>query len=207
VADLRSILSLPSVYRLFSSLIGAHRSRIVSVEEHIRPKAGDRVLDCGCGPGILLEYLPDVDYVGIDIDENYIESARRRFGDRGTFRVGTVDQNTIHEESHYDLVLGWGLLHHLDDAQVGTFLRLARRCLKPTGRLVTADPCYTEDQSRFVRYLLDSDRGEYVRSLDAWLALVRPVFPAVQARIRNDLLRIPYTHVIMECPADDGGVA
>ena len=202
--DPRSILSFPSVYRLFGTLIGAHRCRIECVERYVRPKASDRFLDCGCGPGSSLEYLPAVDYVGIDIDEKYIASARSRYGDRATFRLGAVGRETIHEEDHYDVVLAWGLLHHLDDDQASEFLRLARRCLKATGRLVTADPCYTDGQSRVVRYLLDSDRGSHVRSLEAWLELVRPVFPAVEGHLRHDLLRIPYTHLIMECPAGSG---
>ena len=87
--DPRSILAFPFVYQLFQTLTGAHRSRIECVERYIRPKASDRVLDCGCGPGILLEYLPAVDYVGIDIDEKYIAAARTRYGDRATFRLGT----------------------------------------------------------------------------------------------------------------------
>lgn len=199
--DPRSILSFPAVYQLFQSLTGAHRSRIECVKRYIRPKASDRMLDCGCGPGILLEYLPAVDYVGIDIDEKYIAAARSRYGDRATFRAGAVGKETIHEEDHYDVVLAWGLLHHLDDDQASAFLGLARRCLKSTGRLVTADGCYTDDQSRVARYLLDSDRGSHVRSFEAWLELVRPVFPAVETHVRHDLLRIPYTTLIMECPA------
>ena len=162
--DARSILAFPSVYEFFQGLIGAHRSRAECMELYIRPKASDRILDCGCGPGILVDYLPAVDYVGIDIDEKYIAAARGRYGDRATFRLGSVGHETIHEEDHYDLVLAWGLLHHLDDDQASEFLHLARRCLKPTGRLVTADGCYTDDQSRTARYLLGSDRGSHVRS-------------------------------------------
>ncbi len=202
--DARSILSFPSVYRLLGTLIGAHRARSECVERYIRPKASDRVLDCGCGPGDLLDFLPSVDYVGIDIDEEYIAAARSRYGDRATFRLGSVGQETMHEEAHYDLVLAWGLLHHLDDNQASDFLRLTRRSLKPTGRLVTMDGCYSDDQSRAARYLLDSDRGSHVRSLEGWLELVRPIFPAVEAHLRHDLLRIPWTHVIMECPASSG---
>ena len=122
--DLRSILSSPSLYRLFGTLIGAHRSRVECVELYIRPKASDRVLDCGCGPGDLLDFLPSVDYVGIDIDEEYIAAARSRYGDRATFRLGSVGKETMHEQDHYDLVLAWGLLHHLDDEQASEFLRL-----------------------------------------------------------------------------------
>lgn len=200
--DPRSILAFPAMYRLFGHVVGAHQSRIRCVEQHIRPSPGDQVLDCGCGPGDFLDYLSDVEYVGIDIDEDYIRAARSRFGDRATFRLGPVDAETMREKEHYDLVLAWGLLHHLEDDQVLAFLHLARASLKPSGRLVTLDGCYTKDQSAAARWLLNMDRGGHVRSLDAWLDLVRPVFPAVQAHVREDLLRIPYTQVIMECPVD-----
>ena len=199
--DPRSILSFPALYRLFGTLIGAQRASVECVERYMRPNAEDRVLDCGCGPGDLLDSLPSVEYVGIDIDEEYIAAARHRHGDRATFRLGPVGEGTIHEEGHFDLVVAGGLLHHLDDDQASEFLRLARRCLKPTGRLVTIDGCFSDDQSRAARYLLSRDRGSHVRSLEAWLELVRPVFPAVETHLRHDLLRIPWTHLVMECPA------
>ena len=200
--DSRAILSLAAGYRLFGKLAGAHRLRVEHVERYIRPKAGDKVLDCGCGPGDFLAYLLDVDYVGVDISEDYIASARSRFGDRASFRVGPVCSETMSERGHYDLVLANGLLHHLGDDQVREFLRLARRCLKPSGRLVTLDGCYTDHQSRLARLMLDMDRGSHVRSLEVWLDLVTPVFPTVEPHVRHDLLRIPYTHLIMECPAE-----
>ena len=164
--DPRRILSLPAAYRLFSNLVGGHRSRTECVTRYIRPRVSDRVLDCGCGPGDLCEYLPDVDYVGIDIDARYIAEARSRFGSRATFRLGPLGEETMTEEAHYDLVLAWGVLHHLDDDQAGElmslageFMSLARRGLKPTGRLVTLDPCYTDDQSRLARYLSPTKTG------------------------------------------------
>lgn len=199
--NLRAILSLPVAYRLFQRLVGVHGLRVEYVEKYVRPKASDRVLDCGCGPGDFVTYLPGVDYVGIDMDESYIASARANYGDRGSFRLGPVTAETMSDEARYDLILANGLLHHLDDAQVSEFLRLAALNLKPSGRLVTFDGCYTENQSPVARRLLDMDRGSHVRSLDAWLELVKPVFPAVKTHLRTDLLRIPYTHLVMECPA------
>ena len=183
--------------------MGGHRLRIECVARYIRPRVSDRVLDCGCGPGDLLEYFPDVDYVGIDIDAQYIAEARSRFGDRATFRLGPLGAETMTEEAHYDLVLAWGVLHHLEDDLAREFLSLARRCLKPTGRLVVADVCYTDDQSWVARYLADKDRGQHVRSLEEWRALVRPTFPSAVFHLRHDLLRIPYTHLITECPAGE----
>ena len=171
---------------------------------YIRPRPRDRVLDCGCGPGEFFEHLPEVEYTGIDLDEAYVAEARRRFGSRATFRAGPLGPETMREEAHYDLVIAMGVLHHLDDLQLGDFLRLARRSLKPTGRLVTLDPCYVPGQSRFARLLIDLDRGDHVRPLEDLRALVRATFPAASAHVRHDLLRIPYTHVIFEAPAAAG---
>ena len=44
-----------------------------------------------CGPGVLVEYLPGVDYTGTDPSEAYIGSRATRYGDRGRFFVGRVD--------------------------------------------------------------------------------------------------------------------
>ena len=41
-------------------------------------KHGDRVLDCGCGYGVLLEVMPFSEYVGVDSCPEMIELARRR---------------------------------------------------------------------------------------------------------------------------------
>jgi SAM-dependent methyltransferase len=198
--DPRGVLASPAVYHAFSQLLGARRSRAEVVRLYVRPRPGNRVLDCGCGPGEFVELLPDVEYVGVDLDERYVAEARRRFGARASFRLGPVGPGTMHEKAHYDLVLAMGLLHHLDDATVRDFLRLARRALKPTGRLVTLDPCRAPGQSRVARLVIDMDRGEHVRSLEEWPPLVEPVFPLARTHVRHDLLRIPYTHVIMDCP-------
>ena len=46
------------------------------------------MLDLGCGPGELLPYLGDVHYIGVDVSEEYIASAKESFGTRAEFRVG-----------------------------------------------------------------------------------------------------------------------
>ena len=55
---IRSVLSIPFVYRLFGQLIGGASWRRRFVNEYIRPQQGDRILDIGCGPGVLVPYLP-----------------------------------------------------------------------------------------------------------------------------------------------------
>jgi hypothetical protein len=49
------------------------------------------------------------------------------------------------------------------------------------------------------RYLLSRDRGKFVRTLPEYEALARTQFDRVATYIREDVLRIPYTHLIMVC--------
>ena len=56
-----------------------------------------------------------------------------------------------------------------------------------------------EGQSSWARRFLRMDRGEYVRELDEYLRLARQMFGEVLTEVRHDFLRIPYTHLIMDC--------
>ncbi|CCH06365.1 Uncharacterised protein [Achromobacter xylosoxidans] len=76
---------------------------------------------------------------------------------------------------------------------------IAYRSLKPGGRLVTIDGCYVPGQARLARYLLSKDRGEFVRSQPQYEALARSAFSNIAVHVRHDFLRVPYTHIIMEC--------
>jgi len=197
---IRSVLSIPAVYHLFGQLTGGASGRRRFVADHIRPQPGDRVLDIGCGPGVLVPYLPAVDYVGFDASEEYIQAAQAQYGDRATFYCQQVSAETITEQSQFDLVLAVGVLHHLDDAEALQLCYLAQAALKPGGRLITFDGCYVAGQSPIARYLLSRDRGQNVRDQDGYTKIVSQVFSKdVVASIRHDLLRIPYTHIILEC--------
>jgi SAM-dependent methyltransferase len=47
----------------------------------------------------------------------------------------------------YDIVMAFGVLHHLDDAEGRELFRGARRALKPGGRFVTLDtPSFRNNQ-------------------------------------------------------------
>ncbi|MCW5621982.1 MAG: class I SAM-dependent methyltransferase [Burkholderiales bacterium] len=198
-SGLRAVLSAPAVYDLFENLVGAARCRSVLVREFARPAGGERVLDVGCGTAAILAHLPDVDYCGYDISARYIDAARTRYGGRGRFVAALLTEASLADERPFDLVLAVGLLHHLDDDEVRQLLRLCRAALARHGRLVTLDPCFDHSQSAIARWIVAHDRGQNVRTLDAYRQLALEVFPDTRASLRNDLLRIPYTHAICEC--------
>ena len=189
------------IYLAFGKLISrGRRSFARYVDEDIRARPGDRFLDLGCGPAYILDFLPSVEYYGIDINPTYIEAARRRYAARGSFYCQPVASTPLLGTEHiFDIVLASGLLHHLSDGEAGELFKLSFLALKPGGRLVTFDGCYVEGQGWLARYLLSRDRGAFVRDVGGYLGLARQVFAKVEFRLYNDLLRVPYTHIVLSC--------
>lgn len=200
--DLRGALSSAAIYSLFTRLLIAP-ANVEIVRRYFRPFAGMRILDIGCGPSDILEFLPpDVDYQGFDASPTYIQRAQRRYGGRGKFICETVSEKTLHDPGAYDLVIAFGVVHHLDDAQSRDLFTLAHSALRKGGRLVTIDGCFVEGQSRIARALLRLDRGEFVRQEADYKRLARTVFGLIKAEVRHDLLRLPSTHLILQCEKD-----
>jgi SAM-dependent methyltransferase len=196
---LSAVLGLPAAYRLFTRMVGGDVWRVY-LDEYVKPVAGEKILDIGCGPADILSYMGDVNYTGFDISPEYIAAAQKRFGDRGRFFCSDVGLATIErEQGTFNLVMATGVLHHLDDEVAGKLFQLARLALRRDGRLVTYDGCYVPDQSRVARWLLSQDRGNFVRPREEYLRLASACFSKIEAYRRDDLLRIPYTHLIMRC--------
>jgi cyclopropane fatty-acyl-phospholipid synthase-like methyltransferase len=200
IERLSRFLSIPAGYRFFNWMVGWESACKTYLVEYVKPTPGDKILDIGCGPADVLNFLPAVNYTGLDISPEYISSAKKRFGSRGRFFCGDVGLAAIAgEQGTFNLVLAIGVVHHLDDAQAARLFDLARTALCPTGRLVTYDGCYIPRQSRIARWLLSKDRGKFVRTCEEYLRLASARFPKVESQLRHDLLRIPYTHLIMRC--------
>lgn len=77
------------------------------------------VLDVGCGTGVMFELTrerrPDLDYVGVDATESFVDAARRRFpADAARFRQGSLyDLGALGRT--FDAVLCRHVLEHLPD--------------------------------------------------------------------------------------------
>lgn len=196
---LRRFLSYPWMYNLFSTLIGADLGRGDYVNNYVKPQVGQRFLDIGCGPGNLIPHLPNLELHGFDISAEYIAYVKRKYGNRGTFVVSDVSSAFTQRYQSFDIVNAVGVIHHLDDQQALDLFKLAHSALKPNGRLVTVDGCYRLGQSVIAKTLLDLDRGEHIREQKQYVELAKQVFTNVEVSLREDMLRLPYSHIIMDC--------
>ena len=194
----RAVLSHPVVYSSFQSLMGAHQTRARFVERFVKPTPGMKILDVGCGPADILDHLPDTQYWGFDISDAYINKARKRFGDAGTFECKLLEEADLEGLPEFDTVLAIGLLHHLDDVQVTDVMKLATQALKPGGKLITLDPCYEPGQNFVAKFLIDNDRGQNVRNREGYSKLAGEVFDSPKLTVQHQTW-IPYTHCIIEC--------
>ncbi|MDR3419630.1 MAG: class I SAM-dependent methyltransferase [Xanthobacteraceae bacterium] len=192
------LLAAPIVFDTYQSLVGSPRCHARLISETLRPVSGERILDVGCGVGACFPLLPrDISYVGIDISQPYIETAQAKYGEWGTFICADVSSVDPHQLGIFDRAFSFGVLHHLSDAVAAQAVNLVRRVVRPGGLFVTIDPCYQADQSAIAKFLIDHDRGEYVRDQAGFERLVSGV-GTIRSRVFHDLMRIPYTQIVME---------
>jgi len=102
---------------------------------------GARVLDLGCGNGLMLGNLRDRGWElhGLDIDRNAIEAAREKFP-FATFYVGdaTADLTPILGPEPFDAVISIEVIEHVFDPQ--TFADNLYGLLEPGGFAVVTTP-------------------------------------------------------------------
>ncbi|MEH6420898.1 class I SAM-dependent methyltransferase [Pseudomonas sp. CGJS7] len=197
---IRRLLSSPIVYDAFQALLGGDAARREIADTYFKARPGHVVVDVGCGTAEILNFLPQgIRYYGFDLEQAYIDSAQAQFAGRGEFYCQDVTLLEAGRIPPCELAISFGVLHHLDDDGASRLIDNLYGRLAEGGRLVTIDPAFEPGQSVFAREMIRRDRGQNVRSGEGYSALVSSPFRDKRLTVRHDLLRIPYTHAIMEC--------
>ena len=110
------------------------RQRLQLASQYLAPFVdGKRVLEVGCGSGLLTPYLMDAgakSYLGIDIASVAIKKAEERYKDSNwvsdvEFRSGSMDQIKGYE---FDIVVSLGLTDWLGEQEMTDLFSLSDNC-------------------------------------------------------------------------------
>jgi SAM-dependent methyltransferase len=124
-----------------------------------------RVLDVGCGPGTNAGLFAGTDYLGIDINPNYIESARRKHGRKFVVAdVTTYDDGAL---GKFDFILINSFLHHLNDEDAHKILARVAQLLTGDGHAHILELVSPQDHS-IAQFLVRADRGKHSRPIEGW---------------------------------------
>lgn len=199
---IRKILESPTIYQSFQTLVGANRLYKRFVQEILKVQENDTILDIGCGTGELLKYFPNnisYKYIGIDLNEKYIEQARKRHKDKGTFFCGEISTTFQFDFEHkFDKIFAFALLHHLDDDIIDSMLQKVVKLLKPDGIFCTIDPTFAPNQSPIAKKIISMDRGQNVKSPENYTQTIEKVFNHVECEVLTNYINIPYNHCIIK---------
>ncbi len=137
---------LAPVYDKLCSTFGLGLAFRETTLRHATLKPGERVLDVGCGTGVLTRLAAEAvgekgHVIGIDPATKMISIAKENAAiekSHAEFRVATIE-NLPFEDSSFDCALSSLMIHHLPPDLKLTGLTEVYRVLRPGGRLLAVD--------------------------------------------------------------------
>ncbi len=97
----------------------------------LQQAGGASILDAGCGEGHVIDFIarqdPSLRLTGMDLDKEAIAYAEKQFGERATFRTGSLFKLPFSDNS-FDTVMCSEVLEHLEDTDraISELKRVAR---------------------------------------------------------------------------------
>ena len=153
-----------------------------------------RVLDAACGPGTNTAFFAHTDYLGIDINDGYLDYARRIYGRRYR-RVDLLNDDSDLERD-FDFVLVNSFFHHVDDAGASRILARLRHSIVTGGHIHIVDLVLPESPG-IARFLARSDRGSFPRPLERCRTLFEEYFePMVFEPYRLSISRVTLWNMV-----------
>jgi demethylmenaquinone methyltransferase/2-methoxy-6-polyprenyl-1,4-benzoquinol methylase len=124
---------------------------------------GSRILDVGCGTGILLNHLArrsDLELHGIDLSHDMLRVAINRLKGRAILKRGVSEElDSYFEKEYFDYVFVVDAFHHFSDQMIS--LEKIYKVLKNGGRLIIVDLDFGVVLNKLFNMLEPGNSGMY----------------------------------------------
>jgi len=141
----RVLVHAATVYDLVQPLVTLGQEARLNrwLAEQFELPAGARVLDVGCGTGLLTSRIaqrhPQVEVIGIDASRPMIRVAERKRASANCRFQQALGEDLPFPDRSFELVSSALFFHHVDLELKQQTLQEIRRVLKPGGQLLIAD--------------------------------------------------------------------
>ena len=190
---IKKILDIPIIYHLSQKVFLADNFRKNLLKKLLTKKNLD-ILDIGCGPGNMINYLSFNKYYGFDTDKKYIKYAKNKYKNCNFF-CEKFTKTSLKKISRVDVVILFGILHHISDDEILKLIDILKLSLKKDSQIITLDPIYVKNQNKIAKFLIDNDRGAFVRTLKGYINLFKKKKIAYSYKIYNQKI-VPYTYLV-----------
>ena len=195
---LHDFINSPQIYKIIQKIMSGTSFRKKIIKENIKKK-NLKILDIGCGPAEIIDYMPECIYYGYDIDKRSIDYAKKKYKNKNyKFFCKEFKSSDLKRLPYFDYVILFGILHHLNNKQAKNVLNLCKKKMKKNSILLTEDPILIKNQNIVAKFLIKSDRGTNVRKKNEYIDLLKTYFKNCKSKVTKQFF-IPYTWFTTVC--------
>jgi SAM-dependent methyltransferase len=197
---IHQILRFTWAYNAVQNVLGGRAGTKFLVDNFIKPKSGDNILDFGSGTGSLFNFLNLIDgitYTGIEPNPEYTRICQADFKGfpNANFYTGSIEiVNSLAEE--FDIIIVFAVLHHLNLNSWPTILESLFDKLRKGGRLLLLDNILHDGQNLVSKTLIKLDRGQSILHEDDYKNYIKNSGYSFESIIKTDLMKVPYSHIL-----------
>ena len=164
------LLEQPLVYRAWMAPFA--EAKLAPMRAHTDFSKLKRVLDVGCGPGTNAPHFAHCDYLGVDINAQYVADATKRY--QRNFLAADITTYQVTGDP-FDCILVNSFLHHVDLPSTHRILAHLPSLLPDDGFVHIIELVLPPNASPS-RLLAKMDRGDYPRPLEEWRGIFNQHF-------------------------------
>lgn len=158
--------NFPRLFSLFQQVIGGTADKRRLATKYY--KGQKKILEIGCSVGNVSQIFSkfkQVEFTGIDIDNNALDFARKRFRLLQNFKFRNIALSDLAKTGEkFEYVLFANILHHVDDETALILLKDVQLLLLPGATLIVMEPEKMKDDYNLIfKFFYRLEHGNFRR--------------------------------------------